>query len=396
MKYANLFGRQFFPHFQHGWELAGHATQNFWQLDIMTTLLEAKQMNKVLLHSHAMANVGMTQSFPRFISLTVLGKCNLRCRMCYQNHKLPGEMPYKVIEKIEPILPYVESVNITGGEPLLYSRIDDFFEMCARNQCSPWIQTNGMLLDEERARHFLKKKIGVLKISCDGATEETYESIRHGGNFKKLINNIVTLQKLKQQSGQHEPRIEFNFVAMRSNIHELPALVKLASRIGVENVNVFLLRVAHKDLIPETLFFSQSAANEYYSQARQLGEKLGVRVILPALFNEAKDQSGVQKVRICAVPWENMTVNMNGTVAICCGGAGLAGDLSDQNFKDAWHHSDRISFRETVNTDNELPACSRCRMEKTTPDNIRTHIPDKEMAEQALEHFSHELDNPLP
>ncbi len=91
-----------------------------------------------------------------------------------------------------------------------------------------------------------------------------------------------------------------------------------------------------------------------------------------------------------------MTVDLNGEVAICCGGAGKAGNLNTDSFMDVWHHPVRIQYRETVNTENELPACKKCRMSKPVPGNIRSHLPDEAMAQKALDMFDNKTANPLP
>jgi MoaA/NifB/PqqE/SkfB family radical SAM enzyme len=79
-----------------------------------------------------------------------------------------------------------------------------------------------------------------LCISIDGATKETYESIRIGGKFDKLMSNIKALNAAKEDLSSRLPKIWFNITLMRSNIRELPHLVKLAHTLQVAGLLEFV------------------------------------------------------------------------------------------------------------------------------------------------------------
>ncbi len=341
-------------------------------------------------------NRGRVESLPHFVAITALTRCNLNCRMCDQDHSSTEELPLSVVNKLSKIMPYVQLVNITGGEPFLYKHIDLFFELCNRFKCASMVQTNGLLLNKDRAKYLLDRKVTTIKVSCDGATKGTYEYIRRGGSFKKLIRNLTYLQKLKADQGSLFPILQFNFVAMASNIRELPMLVTMASQLGVQEINVFQLRSHKESLISESLFFYQSETNKYMRTAQKMARQKGVNLILPPLFKRGPMLGKEVEKAECTAPWGDLTVNVNGNAAICCGGAGSAGNLNELSLEQVWNHKRRIQIRETVNTPNQLEVCNNCRMGKVNPDSIHSHIPNRKLAQQALEQFSHCLDNPLP
>ncbi len=341
-------------------------------------------------------NEGRVRSYPYLLAITALTRCNLNCRMCDQNHTSSEELPLSVVNKLSKIMPYVQLMNITGGEPFLYQHIDLFFELCKRFQCSSMVQTNGLLLNKDRAHYLLDRQITAIKVSCDGATKGTYEYIRRGGSFRKLIENLSFLQKLKAERQSVFPALQFNFVAMASNIHELPMLVDMAAQLGVESINVFQLRVHKEELIPESLYFYQSAANRYFKEAKKLAHLRGLNLSLPPLFKRGPMNCNALQEDRCTAPWGDLTVNVNGSAAICCGGAGPAGNLNELSLDEVWNHPRRVKIRETVNTPNQLEVCNNCRMGKINPDSVHSHIPNRKLAQQALEEFSHCLDNPLP
>ena len=49
--------------------------------------------------------------------------------------------------------------------------------------------TNFLLLDEKIMKFIIKNKINLV-ISVDGATKDTYEQIRKGASFDKIISNL--------------------------------------------------------------------------------------------------------------------------------------------------------------------------------------------------------------
>lgn len=356
-------------------------------------LLKDKNLAQAI--SGVQQNRGRVHSLPYLVAITALTRCNLNCLMCDQDHASSEELSLSVINKLSKIMPYVRLLNITGGEPFLYNHIDLFFELCNRFQCASMVQTNGLLLNKDRARYLLDRNVKTIKVSCDGATKGTYEHIRRGGSFKKLIQNLSYLQKLKAERESLFPVLQFNFVAMASNIRELPMLVTMASQLGVEEINVFQLRVHKEPLISESLYFYQNEANTYFREAKKMAKQKGVSLSLPPLFKRGPVHKDTVQYD-CSAPWGDLTVNVNGTAAICCGGAGAAGNLNELSLDEVWNHKRRIRIRETVNTPNQLDVCNNCRMGKINPDSVYSHIPNRKLAEQALDLFSHSVDNPLP
>ncbi|PKN08191.1 MAG: hypothetical protein CVU73_06925 [Deltaproteobacteria bacterium HGW-Deltaproteobacteria-8] len=361
----------------------------------MPALPQLKEKNRAQISHEMLHNVGQAESFPSLVTITALERCNYRCVMCNQAHKSSAQISAAALEQIGRALPYADNVCITGGEPFLYDHIDHFFHLCHQSQCSPIVQTNGSLLLERQRRMLLKNGVGIVKISCDGGRAETYNRIRQGGDFNALIKNIRLLTELKAARMVRRPVLEFNFVAMRSNIEELATLVHLAGGIGVAAITVFLLRADTEDMARESLYFFPELADQEFQRAVAAGDRHGVAVRIPPLFAEKPvfAQSAGQTHR-CIVPWQALTVNVDGSAAICCGGAGLAGNLNTDSFEEVWNHPLRRKVRETVNTENELPCCRNCRQGRPVVDQVAMHIPDPELARMTKAHFASLVGSP--
>lgn len=109
--------------------------------------------------------------------LNVTDACNLRCRYCFLSQK-PNYMSYQVAKDATDLLVECydgkekQSLNFFGGEPLLMwdSIVEPLINYVRSNDLpvSLGITTNGILLDEEKAKFLKDNGVGLL-FSIDGS-----------------------------------------------------------------------------------------------------------------------------------------------------------------------------------------------------------------------------------
>ena len=63
------------------------------------------------------------------------------------------------------------------------------------------ITTNGSKLTAENRKKLLDMKIGLIDISLDANTAETYEKIRINGKFEQVKNNVLSLLTERSRGG---------------------------------------------------------------------------------------------------------------------------------------------------------------------------------------------------
>ncbi len=349
----------------------------------MKYVINAKGLSRLVAASYAENNLGPILSFPEMITVTTTLNCNYRCRMCYQASYDSKEIPWEIVEKLEDALPFVPRMQIFGGEPLLYSRFDDLVSMGARNAVKMVTITNGSLLLEERRRRMVDAGFFNVKVSFDAGTPGTYKKIR-GGNYNKVIGNILELSKLKAQKNTQYPIIEMQMVAMRSNIHELGTLLSIASNIGVKHVNVFYLVTSDETLVDESLFFHQEYADEQMRRASEIANKLQMGLTLPRLFGQNHEPAQCHSFVKCKDPWNVMLVSPAGIVSPCCGGAPSVGSLAEKDFMQVWNGAEYVRLRELVNTPNQPEYCNKCHGKMLDHRSIFAHIKNSELAETLL------------
>ena len=178
------------------------------------------------------------------IRLAIDDSCNLSCPSCrtrqiFERDKFQLRKKYKLADRIiEYVRSHSHQINIhvgSDGDPFA-SLVYRYFirEIKDLPNVRFSIHTNGLLIKKMHWRHTeLFKKLDVLNISIDGATKETYETLRRGGSYEKIIENLEATAELK---AKHGFKFVLHFVVQAENYHEMPAIVELAEKYEADRI----------------------------------------------------------------------------------------------------------------------------------------------------------------
>src|ERR671922_179562 len=178
---------------------------------------------------------------PSFVQIEPVGQCNLRCRMCPIQFRRDGPpygplafIDFDLYTRLVDSFPNLSELQLQGmGEPMMHPRFFDMVAYAAGKDIEVSTNSNLTLLSERRARLCVSSGLGYLHVSLDGASAETYEAIRVRAQFDRVLRNLRRLIEARRQAASELPRIRLVAVAMRTNLHELPALVHLAHEHGI-------------------------------------------------------------------------------------------------------------------------------------------------------------------
>jgi MoaA/NifB/PqqE/SkfB family radical SAM enzyme len=180
-----------------------------------------------------------------------------------------------ILGKLENVLVGATDIGWWGdGEFFCYSDMDKLFGLMKKYpKASHKFSTNGQLLS--RYIYQLSEcNIGEIIISIDGATEETLSRIRVGCHLRNIVDGVIELFRVFDYKNKKRPIILFSFIAMRSNIHELPDLVRLAGSLQVPIVFVQRLKVNQDTLLPEIL--DDIEERDFFNTAKKIANEVGV------------------------------------------------------------------------------------------------------------------------
>lgn len=321
---------------------------------------------------------------PREIQVEVTAACNLRCRMCLVRyrpaiHRVAGSMPFELFRRVVDALPSLSRVTLQGlGEPLLAPDLFRMIEHARSRGLAVGFNTNATLLHRRAAERLVRAELAWLCVSVDGATAATYESIRDGARFADVERNVRGLVAVMRERRASLPALSIVFVAMRRNVAELPAMVRLAKDWGVPALRVQNLSHSFDDAPSpeydeirsftgaEVLFQGPDrTAEEAFSEARGLAMELGVSLRLPAL-REAPPRPRAPGEAGCDWPWRSSYVKRDGKTQPCCMLMGedraILGDAAAIPFEDVWRGPSYRSFREALASDEPPGVCGGCSM----------------------------------
>jgi len=323
--------------------------------------------------------------------------CNLKCIMCEEHSPYSDFIPnlFKEtgvkrrrmkFETVEDIFDQAEELGVkeiipsTMGEPLLYKKFDRIFELAQQKNIKINLTTNGTFPKKtvtEWAKLIVPNTTDV-KISWNGATEETSKKIMLGIDFNKAISNVKEFIKYRDEylkKTGYFCRVTFQLTFMQNNMHELADIVKLAASLGVDRVKGHQLWAHFDEIKSLSMKDSKESVkqwNEYVEQAIQVQKAYkkpnGEQVILENIIaiNE-KAINDIPEEYECPFLEKELWVSATGKISPCCAPDNLRKSLGD--FGNIETTTIKEVLESTIYTDlvknyksNEL--CKTCNMRK--------------------------------
>jgi len=135
---------------------------------------------------------------PLFCQWEITCRCNLRCVMCYTDcfnrpDMIRNELSTSEIIRIMDELAAAGCVELclTGGEPLARRDFLDIYTYAKQKGFLVTVFTNGTLITERIADHWVHYPPSMIEISFHGLTERSFERITQGsGSYARCLEGI--------------------------------------------------------------------------------------------------------------------------------------------------------------------------------------------------------------
>lgn len=180
---------------------------------------------------------------PNLISWNLTRRCNLACGHCYldavQRKSETGDeltLPEiaRVIDEIAEFAPGAMLV-LTGGEPLLRRDLNDIVEHAAHAGLMPVVGSNGILLNEARAKALREHGAAGVGISLDSITPEFHDRLRgHAGAWAGALAGM----RAAREAGLG---VLMQATLFAENRKQLAGFADLAAEVGAMALNFFFL-----------------------------------------------------------------------------------------------------------------------------------------------------------
>ena len=322
--------------------------------------------------------------------------CNLHCIMCedhspysatQSDRRAAGRPKRRMdIELLRRVLheskgtPLREIIPSTMGEPLLYRHFGEILDLCAEYGVMLNLTTNGTF-PQRGARAWAERIVPVtsdVKISWNGSTAETQESVMLGSNWNTVLDNTRTFIEVRDahaDAGGNRCRVTFQMTFMDINISELPGIVGLAAEMGVDRVKGHHLWVHFKQMQDQSMRRDPQAIrrwNEIVDASYRTAERHrlpdGRRVLLENIFRlDESDEGEIAAGAECPFLGQEAWVASDGRFNPCCAPdmlrrtLGYFGNLNETGLYDIWEGTVYKELRANY-MDNAL--CQGCNMRR--------------------------------
>ena len=273
---------------------------------------------------------------PPKLSVELTNYCNLACPYCSSPKKLrpqglmdPITFSNLVRQVKECCIPWISLVG--NGEPTLHRKFPSYVRQLATATKFLELTTNWQRVDEEIIYSVLQAPVNLMHVSLDGGNKEEYESVRIGGKFESLLQNLTLLKQLKKET--HSSTL--------INIR----VMLLPSQYGDEQRLLNFWR-SYGDVVSKqyVLNFGDSSSYGYENTYKQ----------------DAR----------CTLPFKIVDVNWNGNVPLCSYSRrqtgnphGLPiGNINENSLREIWNGPIISQYREGHRYRKEelIPICKSC------------------------------------
>ncbi len=290
-----------------------------------------------------------TLVFPNWITIETTSLCNARCLHCeYTKLTRPHahmemDLYKKIIDECYQFRKYCKSIVFSGiGEPFLDPT---FFEKVkyAKRKDTFFISTysNASLLTPVNCQKLIDSKIDKIIFSVDGASKESYETLKPGLSYERMVEGIKRLVDLKKKMNVKIPRIIIRMTVTPFNAHEVDLFKKKWQEVDgdcyVQKMFVWGGDAIDKDLTK----YSHQHLKKQHSQFTP-----------------------------CFSLWKSMIIAQDGRIALCCVDADIQeeiGDFKNESIYEIWHGDKlkRIKAMHLAGKIREMPICQKCNFRET-------------------------------
>jgi MoaA/NifB/PqqE/SkfB family radical SAM enzyme len=186
--------------------------------------------------------------------------CNLDCVTCMRNvwgeplGRMRDDTFEQIIQSVSDFSP-LPTVFFGGiGEPLFHTHTINWIRRVKSLGGRTELITNGTMLTEKKSRELIDSGLDRIWVSLDGATPESYGDVRLGAELPQVLANLKRLSRMRHPGHFSTPEIGIAFVAMKSNLKDLPELLHIGRQIKANFFSVSNVLAHTTDLEKERLY----------------------------------------------------------------------------------------------------------------------------------------------
>jgi radical SAM protein with 4Fe4S-binding SPASM domain len=287
---------------------------------------------------------------PISYSIEPTNHCNLKCPECPSGL---GALTRPLgLLKFDNFKSWIDQIKDYGfyiqlffqGEPYINKNLPEMIKYAQQNSVYVSISTNGHFVNEKNVDQVLENAPDKLIYSVDGLDEESYQKYRVGGTFKQADQGLRLLINRKKQLNQKKPYVEFQFIVMKQNEHQLDDVRDYCNEVGVDK-----------------LVFKTMQISSYENAVKFLPNNPKYRRYF---VQDGKFSIKSKLKNHCFALWRTSVITWDGKVVPCCfdkDAEHTLGILNGKSFSDIWLSDEYQKFRSAVLANRkQTNICTNC------------------------------------
>jgi len=278
----------------------------------------------------------------RFGCIIVTYRCNARCHMC-NTWKYPSKREEEIGVPIYEKLPFMKTINITGGEPFLREDIDEIISVLKKKTKRLVISSNGYFT-EKIVRLFDKHKDIGIRISIEGLPKANDELRGIPNGFDRGIRTLIELH----HKGVKD--IGFGITVSDKNAKDLIELYHLADMMGLEFATAAIHNAFYFHKFDNKFEHPDVAIEEYKKLVQELLKSNKVKDWFRAYFNYGLINyiKGNPRLLPCEMGYDSFFLDPKGEILPCNVMEEAMGNLKEKSFEEIWNSERSREIRRKV------------------------------------------------
>jgi len=253
--------------------------------------------------------------YPEAIEIEVTTRCHLRCIICEQAywHEKPRDMTFEEFKRIVDQFPRLKWIGMTGiGSSFLNKDYLRMLKYLKSRSIFIEFYDSFDLINEDVSRQLIEMGVDKIWLSCDASTKETYEKIRIGTKWEKVMKNVRDFVRIKREKHTPIPEFWFHYVVTSLNINEMTDFLDLVySVVGKDTNYATLITFSAVLRFPQVQYLWVDIPKSLIRDIEKKARKLGLFV------NWNQDITPTQQMCRCT-KWTEPFILATGHVQPCC------------------------------------------------------------------------------
>mgnify|MGYP001160827156 CR=1 FL=1 len=278
-------------------------------------------------------SIRVSPDVPAYLLIEPTSICNMRCPMCFQTDKsftsneFMGKMDFNFFKSIIDEAEYegIGSITLASrGEPSLHPKLIEMLEYSKNKFFEMKMNTNASRLTSNLSRAMLSTLDHVV-FSIDSHILEEYESIRVGGKFNEVFENVKNFWEIRNSEEFINKKIRVSISGIKVKDSQDPESFKL--------------------------FWEKYSDDAYLNPAEER-------------WNTYFNKKHPEIKKSCIYPWERLYIWHDGQINTC--DVDYKSELSPGNIKElggikkAWKRLDWLRKKHLNGLRDSVLPCDRC------------------------------------